>query len=54
MADGCYSLDAQCSAYTVSAPGWLSILTGVWPNKHQSLDNSFENTNYNQYPTIFK
>lgn len=25
---------------TVSGPGWSTILTGVWPDKHRVLDNS--------------
>ncbi|WP_049758759.1 alkaline phosphatase family protein [Renibacterium salmoninarum] len=35
---------------TSSGPGWSSILTGVWPDKHGVQDNSFSGKNYTQYP----
>ena len=28
-------------AQTSSGPGWSTILTGVWPDKHKVKDNSF-------------
>lgn len=46
---------------TISGPGWASILTGVWADKHGVCDNKFQNTHLKQpaegktiaYPTIF-
>jgi len=31
---------------TISGPGWSSILTGVWADKHGVNGNEFRNTNY--------
>ena len=39
---------------TSSGPGWTSILTGVWKDKHGVSDNSFEGYNWEEYPHIFK
>jgi predicted AlkP superfamily pyrophosphatase or phosphodiesterase len=38
---------------TISGPGWSSILTGVWADKHGVHDNKFEGTNYDEYPHFF-
>jgi predicted AlkP superfamily pyrophosphatase or phosphodiesterase len=35
---------------TDSGPGWSTIATGVWPDKHGVLDNSFTGARYAQYP----
>ena len=43
-------LYAQPMAPTSSGPGWSSIATGVWPDKHRVVDNSFNGANYAQYP----
>ncbi|HET7458377.1 MAG TPA: alkaline phosphatase family protein, partial [Gemmatimonadaceae bacterium] len=42
--------DAQARMPTVSGPGWSSILTGVWSDKHGVKDNSFVGKNYGAYP----
>jgi len=34
----------------VSGPGWSSLLTGVWPDKHGVTDNSFRGKRYDEYP----
>lgn len=39
---------------TISGPGWSSILTGVWADKHGVHDNSFRGKNYEQFPHFFK
>ncbi|WP_313810630.1 alkaline phosphatase family protein [Glutamicibacter sp.] len=44
------NLYASPMAPTVSGAGWSSIATGVWPDKHQAVDNNFTNPNYEQYP----
>ena len=37
----------------VSAPGWSSMLTGVWPTKHGVTDNSFAGSRFDHYPHFF-
>lgn len=38
---------------TISGPGWSSILTGVWADKHGVHDNSFKGSHYQEFPHIF-
>ncbi|MEF3404512.1 alkaline phosphatase family protein [Agromyces sp. CCNWLW203] len=44
------NLYASPMAGTVSGPGWSTIATGVWPDKHRVTDNSFSNPAYATYP----
>nr|WP_235483440.1 alkaline phosphatase family protein [Leifsonia sp. Leaf325] len=44
------NLYAQPMAATVSGAGWSTIATGVWPDKHRVVDNSFSNPNYAAFP----
>jgi predicted AlkP superfamily pyrophosphatase or phosphodiesterase len=37
-------------ARTDSGPGWSSIATGVWPDKHGVLDNGFAGAQFTKYP----
>ncbi|MDX3728335.1 alkaline phosphatase family protein [Streptomyces caniscabiei] len=37
-------------AYTDSGPGWSSVLTGVWPDRHGVTGNDFEGADYSRYP----
>lgn len=59
IAGGAYSSAAQIlgSRYrendTISGPGWSSILTGVWADKHGVHDNSFRGKRYDQFPHVF-
>ncbi|WP_437187214.1 alkaline phosphatase family protein [Planctomicrobium sp. SH668] len=39
---------------TISGPGWSSILTGVWADKHGVHDNTFKGMNYELFPHFFK
>ncbi|MDP7204546.1 MAG: alkaline phosphatase family protein [Pirellulaceae bacterium] len=39
---------------TISGPGWSSILTGVWADKHGVHDNEFKGKNYKQFPHFFE
>jgi predicted AlkP superfamily pyrophosphatase or phosphodiesterase len=39
---------------TISGPGWSSILTGVWADKHGVLDNKFPQPNFEKYPHFFR
>jgi hypothetical protein len=54
MATGTFSLDARNIRTTSSGPGWSSILTGVWEEKHGVTDNSFNGSNFNRYPHFFR
>jgi len=38
---------------TISGPGWSTILTGVWADKHGVNDNSFKGKNYDAFPHLF-
>jgi hypothetical protein len=49
-----YSFDALTKAPTEDAPGWASLLTGVWSNKHGINDNSFSGNNTIQYPMFYR
>jgi predicted AlkP superfamily pyrophosphatase or phosphodiesterase len=59
LANGCYSRTTlilgqrPCDSDTVSGPGWSSLLTGVWADKHAVINNRFARTNYEQYPHFF-
>ncbi|MFE5997245.1 alkaline phosphatase family protein [Streptomyces sp. NPDC056454] len=53
MANGTYGtslLYTSPMAATSSGPGWSTISTGVWPDKHGVKENSFAGKNYGQYP----
>ena len=50
---GIYINDALCSINgqpTVSGPGWSTMITGVWYDKHGVSDNSFIGSNFDEYP----
>lgn len=47
---GAINSQAQTCAHTVSGPSWMSILTGVWPNKHGVNDNTFEGIDSANFP----
>ncbi|MFF8268843.1 alkaline phosphatase family protein [Streptomyces sp. NPDC016562] len=44
------TLYANPMAATSSGPGWSTIATGVWPDRHGVKDNSFTGKNYTAYP----
>lgn len=53
MANGTYGMSllyASPMAQTSSGPGWSTISTGVWPDKHGVRDNTFIGKNYAKYP----
>ncbi|MCX4581931.1 alkaline phosphatase family protein [Streptomyces sp. NBC_01481] len=53
MANGTYGMSllyANPMAQTSSGPGWSTISTGVWPDKHGVKDNTFIGKNYAKYP----
>ncbi|MFB9400601.1 alkaline phosphatase family protein [Streptomyces echinatus] len=44
------SIYANPLAPTLSGPGWSTIITGVWPDKHNVKDNNFTGARFTQYP----
>ncbi|MFE6867320.1 alkaline phosphatase family protein [Kitasatospora sp. NPDC057692] len=44
------SLYANPMAGTLSGPGWSTVATGVWPDKHNVKDNNFTAPNLAAYP----
>ncbi len=50
IAEGAYSDRASTTDPTVSGPAWSSMLTGVWPAKHEVRTNNFEGNRYGEYP----
>lgn len=53
LTDSYFNWYTDRGPYTVSVPGWSSILHGVWPEKHGLTENSFKNANYANYPDLF-
>lgn len=57
--EGCYDPDCQILGEryqkndTISGPGWSSILTGVWADKHGVHNNTFLGMKYKDYPHFF-
>ncbi|MCQ4211979.1 alkaline phosphatase family protein [Streptomyces longispororuber] len=41
---------ADPMAPTMSGPGWSTLITGVWPDKHNVKDNNFTGHKFAQYP----
>ncbi|WP_406415900.1 alkaline phosphatase family protein [Streptomyces sp. NBC_01614] len=53
MSEGTYGTSLLYSgpmAATSSGPGWSTIATGVWPDKHGVKDNTFTGKDYARYP----
>ncbi len=46
--------ERSTGADTVSGPGWSSILTGVWADKHGVLDNQFRTPKFEAYPDMLR
>lgn len=44
------NLYATPMAGTISGPGWSTIATGVWPDKHKVVDNNFTAPRFDLYP----
>lgn len=49
-AAGAFTAAARTGLPSVSGPGWSSLLTGVWPDKHGVTDNEFTGKRYDLYP----
>lgn len=54
-ASGYVDLDAITGDVSLSGPGWASMLSGVWCDKHKVVDNdvSWANSNFAGYPHFF-
>jgi len=50
MKQGSYSYKAQTGDITISGPGWSSLLTGVWRQKHGVQDNKLDGANFDDSP----
>lgn len=46
--------ERKTASDTVSGPGWSSIVTGVWADKHGVKDNKFDGADYKSYPHFFR
>ncbi|MFI2610983.1 alkaline phosphatase family protein [Kitasatospora sp. NPDC018619] len=44
------NLYANPLAPTLSGPGWSTLATGAWPDKHQVKDNSFTGSRFDLFP----
>lgn len=54
MANGTFSLDARNDGITMSGPGWTSMLSGVWADKHGVVNNTYAGSDFSNYPHLFK
>jgi predicted AlkP superfamily pyrophosphatase or phosphodiesterase len=52
MENGAFSMAAQTGDIPVSGPGWASLLTGVWREKHGVRDNQFEGADFGEFPDL--
>lgn len=53
MAHSIVNFNTDRGPYTVSCPGWSTLLHGVWPDKHGVFSNDISNLNYGKYLDIF-
>jgi hypothetical protein len=51
---GAFAADASADSITRSGPGWASVLTGVWHDKHHVYDNEIDAFHGDAYPAFFK
>ena len=49
----CQFLGERYRKNDVTAPGWSSVLTGVWADKHGVQANSFKVKHFGTYPHLF-
>lgn len=47
-----YGANLDRGASTSSGPGWSTILTGVWPDKHGVYNNSFVGKQFDEFPNF--
>ena len=51
---GLVSYQGLTGDITLSGPGWASMFTGVWRQKHGVRDNSFRGARFSRYPGLFR
>lgn len=53
MAHAYVNLHSDCGAYTMSGPGWSTILHGVFPIKNGVVNNDLRYNDFSKYPDMF-
>jgi predicted AlkP superfamily pyrophosphatase or phosphodiesterase len=51
--DGAYSFKARTDEISSSGPAWSAMLTGVWHQKHNVLNNEYEDPDLEHYPHFY-
>ena len=51
--EGAYTFNARTDEISSSGPAWSAMLTGVWHQKHQVLNNEYEDPDLEHYPHFF-
>lgn len=54
MENGAYCLQAKTDPISSSGICWTGMLTGVWHEKHNVINNNYENPNIAEYPHFFR
>ena len=54
MEEGAWSFNVDVGPYAVSGPGWASMLTGVWCDRHGVVDNTFRGSQLESVPDLFE
>lgn len=52
--EGAWSFNTSIGPYAISGPGWSSMLTGVWCDRHGVVDNSFYGSKLSSVPDLFE
>ena len=54
MEEGAWSFNVDVGPYAISGPGWASMLTGVWCDRHGVVDNTFRGSQLESVPDLFE
>ena len=49
VSEGAWTYDSNVGPISISGPSWLSMLTGVWCDRHGVMGNGFENHKLDQH-----
>ena len=52
--EGAWSFNTSVGPYAISGPGWSSMLTGVWCDRHGVVDNFFFGSRLSSVPDLFE
>ncbi len=52
--EGAWSFNMDVGPRSVSGPGWASMLTGVWCDRHGVVDNTFRGSQLESVPDLFE